>query len=163
MFPTKFRPLIEKERSQVSVPAEVTLIYVVCGCETRSCGWEGWMLDGEGSSQACPNCARRMFRTDVSVIYGNPKDDDGVPNFDYEVAPPEYAEDPDRELAQEWTGVALSPCDWIDAHDHEHCQICGWGIDTCSAAHSRAYTDGEHHWACPMCYDRISRARAKLT
>ncbi len=155
--PRKFRALLERERSQVTPPPEVRLTFAVCGLEAASCGWEGWILEDDNMTQACPDCARPLFRTDIAVIYSNPQEDEHEPEIEYEVVPFTYVEDPDRELVRRYVDLNFAPCNWIDETDHDHCGCCTRRVDTRSPHYSFAYINDEGAWLCPMCYARVAR------
>ena len=72
--------------SDVDLPDFCHLCYAVCAGKEDSCGWGGWMLEGNFkksnvqfnkrvfghplpavSLQICPNCRGELFRTDAYV------------------------------------------------------------------------------------------------
>ncbi len=165
-FPTKFKDLIELEDKDVEKPEQVFVTYSVCACETHSCGWGGWTLESvrrrtelpADTNQRCPRCRRDLYRTGVSLLL-EPTADQPVADH-VETVPIEYADDPDHLLAQEWAGIDLELQKWTRSDDHEHCQVCGNRISS-DPYDCTAYTDGENHWLCPTCFDRIERARRR--
>lgn len=97
-FPKKFRSRLNIDKSDVILPNQAWITYAVCGCETDSCGWEGWILEsakvGRGqrkrelsidTSQRCPRCGKILFRTEVSIRFAVSKNQkpDLVPNVDF--------------------------------------------------------------------------------
>lgn len=82
-FPRKFKDLLEATLDSVEKPDFALLTYAVCGCESASCGWAGWILEGafrddptqpsEGRilpgdyEQKCPRCGKSTFRTEATV------------------------------------------------------------------------------------------------
>lgn len=82
-FPRKFQKLIETRLGDVEHPDYVLLTYAVCACDSDSCGWGGWILEGafkddssrkrDGRvlsgdySQKCPQCGKNTFRTDATL------------------------------------------------------------------------------------------------
>ena len=100
-FPRKHKALLETKREQVEEPETVWLAYAVCGIDTDSCGWGGWILESAEAAdrqlpaytlQVCPSCNKELFRTEVVNKYHKSKDHTPklVPGIDYELVPIEY-------------------------------------------------------------------------
>ena len=113
-FPRRFESLLELSNEQVERPSYVWLNYAVCGCEEDSCGWQGWILESafvkrDGDEDLllpsdhrhdCPECRKRLFRTEVNVR-SEPSVDQTphvIPGVDYEETPMEYHGDPGPDI-----------------------------------------------------------------
>jgi hypothetical protein len=101
-FPLKFKPRLELTLdSDLDLPTYAWLTYCVCGCEPKSCGWEGWILESLqrkkkqlsiDSRCKCPYCDRDSFRTSISIRFTPSKNQKQtlVPGVDYEEMPMQY-------------------------------------------------------------------------
>jgi len=184
-FPEKFKHLLEMRQGDVESPRHVCLVYAVCGHETHSCGWHGWILaaawrdPGQGdpdgdpydyllpgayeSDVRCPRCGRALASTGVKAWLAPERcpwpghESDGAP-MQYE-----YAEDPDRLLAEEYRPLGLKRVRWKDRHpeadrDHEHCEICFARFSDGPYDQHEGMSDGLYRWVCFACWRRIEEA-----
>ena len=103
-FPKRFKSLLETETKDVTSPSHVWVTYAVCGVETDSCGWGGWMLEAaisdrngdrdvlsSDSEQVCPRCGKPTFRTAATLRFDlSPNQEDPFPGAGSKSLPMEY-------------------------------------------------------------------------
>ncbi len=103
-FPRKFKSRLELTKTEVVRPDGAWITYAVCGCERKSCRWEGWILEsltkpGKRAEQlptsdpfVCPKCGRELFRTEVSYRFTRSTNQRRqlIPGKDYIALPVHY-------------------------------------------------------------------------
>ncbi len=110
-YPRKFNPLLDIELPDIDRPDYAWLVYAVCACSKKACGWGGWIIDAVYqyspelqtttrrdkplpalTLQKCPLCGRDLFRTAADLRFEPSLDQTpiSVPGVDYRVVPMEF-------------------------------------------------------------------------